>query len=50
MITIGPDGRHYQDQSPGEPAYDGSDDTYVAVINQANSGVAVLSLQLTDAE
>src|SRR5262249_44730244 len=27
--------------------YDGEDDTYVAVVNQANSGVAVQSMQLT---
>jgi RHS repeat-associated protein len=47
IITIGPDGA-ITIKNTGQLPYDNSDDTYVGVINQANSGVALESLQLTD--
>jgi RHS repeat-associated protein len=46
IITIGPGGT-ITTTSSGQGPYDGSDDTYVAVVNQANSGVAVQSLQVS---
>ena len=45
IITIGPDGAISM-QTTGQPPYENSDDTYVAVINQANSGVALQALEL----
>jgi RHS repeat-associated protein len=46
IITIGPDGA-LTTTNTGAPPYDGSDDTYVGVINDANSGVALGALELS---
>ena len=47
IVTIGPGGT-ITTNSTGQGPYDGADDTYVAVINQANSGVAVQSLKAVE--
>lgn len=46
ILTIGPNGVISMTLT-GQGPYDGEDDTYVAVVNQANSGIAVHSMQLT---
>jgi hypothetical protein len=45
IFTIGPGGS-LSTTNTGTGAFDGSEDTYVGVVNQANSGVAVNSLKL----
>ena len=45
IVTIGPGGTTTT-TTTGQGPYEGSEDTYVAVVNQANSGVAVETLQL----
>jgi hypothetical protein len=45
IFTIGPGGS-LSTTNTGVGPFDGSEDTYVGVVNQANSGVAVNSLQL----
>src|SRR5205807_2213355 len=49
IITIGPDGALTM-TTTGQPPYENSEDTYVAVINQANSGVALQTLELSSSE
>jgi RHS repeat-associated protein len=46
IVTIGAGGTTTTTFT-GVGPYDGADDTYIAVVNQANSGVAVQSLQLS---
>jgi len=46
FITIGPGGAISTMQT-GQGPYDGSDDTYLAIINESNSGVAVESLGMS---
>ncbi|HEV3341679.1 MAG TPA: putative Ig domain-containing protein, partial [Pirellulales bacterium] len=46
ILTIGPNGV-VTVTSTGQGPYDGSDDTYVGVVNEASSGVAVQSMQLS---
>jgi RHS repeat-associated protein len=45
IITIGPDGA-MKITNTGLPPFDSDDDTYVGVVNQANSAVALKSLEL----
>src|SRR5262249_55560958 len=46
IITLGADGA-ITTMTTGQPPYEGPEDTYVAVINQANSGVALQTLELS---
>jgi RHS repeat-associated protein len=48
IMTVGPDGT-ISTSFTGQGPYDGQDDTYVAVVNAANSGVALQALQVSSA-